>query len=307
MASDLSNFLKGELANTLEQLLSKSVSIDSITSLNIDNLDDSQCIDICVKFEFANISSNWDFFIPTLTATKFEFFMLGGMGDLKEHIDDEIIDAVNEIISNVCGSLCTAVNAQGFSDISSIKFEVSNSTIKDCKDIESYLNVYLFDLSLDNEKLPIYISFDELALPYLSEITGDIKKDDVSQNNIIPEKKEANLETENSSNNNSASVPDMGINSLLSEEASKNLQLLFDIKLKLSVRLGTKNFLLKDILRWDIGEIIELEQMVNEPLDILINGVKIGEGEAVIVEGKFGLKIKNIGDESTKLSHIGLK
>lgn len=34
--------------------------------------------------------------------------------------------------------------------------------------------------------------------------------------------------------------------------------------------------------------------MVNEPLEILVNGIKIGEGEAVIVEGKFGLKVKKI-------------
>ena len=70
--------------------------------------------------------------------------------------------------------------------------------------------------------------------------------------------------------------------------------------------MGSKNFLLRDILRWDIGEIIELEQMVNEPLEILVNGIKIGEGEAVIVEGKFGLKIKKIGSEQSRLSHIGL-
>ena len=74
----------------------------------------------------------------------------------------------------------------------------------------------------------------------------------------------------------------------------------------LSVRLGTKVVLLKDILRWDVGEIIELEQMVNEPLEILINGIKIGEGEAVIVEGKFGLKIKKIGNEDFRLNQIGL-
>jgi flagellar motor switch protein FliN/FliY len=67
------------------------------------------------------------------------------------------------------------------------------------------------------------------------------------------------------------------------------------------VRLGTKILLLKDILRWDIGEIIELEQMVNEPLDVLVNGVKIGEGEAVIVEGRFGLKIKKIGTKAKRL------
>lgn len=300
MASDLSSFLKDELANTLEQLLSKSVAIDSVSELESDSLDDSQCIDISVKFDFADISSSWNFFIPALTATKFEFFMLGGMGDLKEHVDDEITDAVNEIVSNVCGSLCTTVNAQGFADISSIKSEIVSSSIKDCKSIASAPNKYFFDLTLDGEKLPIYISFDNLALPYLNEITGGAG-DDILQSVPTPQTAAPAM---TSPHNNS--MPDMGISSLLSEDAAQNLQLLFDIKLKLSVRLGTKNFLLKDILRWDIGEIIELEQMVNEPLDILVNGVKIGEGEAVIVEGKFGLKIKAIGSDSAKLSHIGL-
>ena len=89
-------------------------------------------------------------------------------------------------------------------------------------------------------------------------------------------------------------------------QTPKNLELLYNVKLKLSVRLGTKVVLLKDILRWDVGEIIELEQMVNEPLEILINGIKIGEGEAVIVEGKFGLKIKKIGNEDFRLNQIGL-
>ncbi|XPV53078.1 MAG: hypothetical protein ACNI3H_12665 [Halarcobacter ebronensis] len=57
------------------------------------------------------------------------------MGDLKEHIDDEIADAVNEIISNVCGSLCTSVNAQGFPDVSSIKSEVLDFSIMVSGDI----------------------------------------------------------------------------------------------------------------------------------------------------------------------------
>lgn len=297
MASDLSSFLKDELANTLEQLLSKSVSIDSISALDVDSLDDSQCIDVSVKLEFADISSSWNFFVPTITATKFEYFMLGGMGDLKEHIDDEITDAVNEIISNVCGSLCTTVNAQGFNDVSSIKSESLGSSIKNCKEIGNFENRYSFDLTLDGEKLPIYIAFDNLAVPYLSEITG-------ASASVTQESNSINVPPP-SINTNSAS-PELGISSLLSEDAAENLQLLFDIKLKLSVRLGTKNFLLKDILRWDIGEIIELEQMVNEPLEILVNGVKIGEGEAVIVEGKFGLKVKNIGNGSTRLSQIGL-
>lgn len=299
MASDLSSFLKDELANTLEQLLSKSVSIDSISELDVDSLDDSQCIDVSIKFDFSDISSTWNFYVPTVTATKFEYFMLGGMGDLKEHIDDEITDAVNEIISNICGSICTTVNAQGFPDVSSIKYEGLGSSIKDCKEVSNASSKYIFDLTLDGEKLPIYISFDEVIIPYLAQITGggsnDFIVNDSSAAAPAPSIAPSNIGT-----------AQMGISSLLSEESAQNLQLLFDIKLKLSVRLGTKNFLLKDILRWDIGEIIELEQMVNEPLEILVNGVKIGEGEAVIVEGKFGLKVKNIGTSASRLGQIGL-
>ncbi|NVJ52298.1 MAG: FliM/FliN family flagellar motor switch protein [Campylobacteraceae bacterium] len=303
MASDLSSFLKDELANTLEQLLSKSTTVDSVSALDVNSLDDSQCIEVSVKFEFSTISSTWKFYIPSLTATKFEYFMLGGMGDLKEHIDDEIADAVNEIISNVCGSLCTSVNAQGFPDVSSIKSEVLDFSIKSCSDIEDNDRTYTLDLALDGEKLPIYLSLDEIILPYLSSITG---YNDSANHEVV-----SSPQNTVSSPSVTAPQPAMSpsvsaISSLLSEDSAENLQLLFNIKLKLSVRLGTKNFLLKDILRWDIGEIIELEQMVNEPLDILVNGVKIGEGEAVIVEGKFGLKIKNIGDGSTKLSQIGI-
>ena len=299
MASDLSSFFKDELTNTLEQLLSKSVSIDSISEFDVSSLDDTQCIDVSVKFDFANVSSQWNFFVPTDTATKFEYFMLGGMGDLKEHIDDEITDAVNEIVSNICGSLCTSVNAQGFSDVSSIKYEALGSSIKDCKEIQSSNKKYVFNLTLDGEKLSLIMSFDDSIIPYLAQITGKIVEESQESN------KEINSQPANKiANQNSA--PTLGISSLLSEESAQNLQLLFDIKLKLSVRLGTKNFLLKDILRWDIGEIIELEQMVNEPLEILVNGIKIGEGEAVIVEGKFGLKVKNIGNASSRLSQIGL-
>ncbi len=298
MASDLSSFLKDELANTLEQLLSKSVSIDSVTELDVGSLDDSQCIDVVVKFNFSDTSSNWSFFVPTVTATKFEYFMLGGMGDLKEHIDDEITDAVNEIISNICGSLCTTVNAQSFPDVSSIKSELQGSSIKDCKELVLDKK-FFFDLTLDGEKLPIYIGFDELIIPYLSQITGVIS----STTETITAAQSPNISP---LNNSSGSSSELGISSLLSEDSAQNLQLLFDIKLRLSVRLGTKNFLLKDILRWDLGEIIELEQMVNEPLEILVNGVKIGEGEAVIVEGKFGLKVKNIGNSLSRLSQLGL-
>ncbi|GGD36507.1 flagellar motor switch protein FliY [Malaciobacter pacificus] len=290
MASDLSDIFKNELSNTLEQLLSKSTSVDSVTELNIESLGSTQLVDCVAKFDFKDISSTWHFYIPTISATKFEYLMLGGMGDLKEHIDDEITDAVNEIISNVCGSFCTSVNAQGFDDVSSIKTEIKSSSIIDSNTIQKD-NSFEFIISLDEDKLPVIVSFDQIILPFFSSITGDESHENVASNQ---------------SSSNASIVPSSNSNSTSSIQAPKNLELLYNVKLKLSVRLGTKVVLLKDILSWDIGEIIELEQMVNEPLEILVNGIKIGEGEAVIVEGKFGLKVKKIGNSDLKLSQIGI-
>ena len=291
MASDLSNIFKEELSNTLEQLLSKSSQIEAIVTLVSDNFDSTQLVECVVKFDFKGISSKITFYIPTLTATKFEYLMLGGMGDLKEHIDDEITDAVNEIVSNICGSFCTSVNAQGLPDIGSIKSEVKSSTIVEGSSLSGKTNTYEIILSLDDEKLPVIINYDDILLPFFSSVTGVVSEESEIKNNDIP----------TIIPNNHYNMP-----SPPPAQTPKNLELLYNIKLKLSVRLGTKIVLLKDILRWDVGEIIELEQMVNEPLEVLVNGVKIGVGEAVIVEGKFGLKIKKIGNEDFRLNHIGL-
>ena len=291
MASDLSNIFKEELSNTLEQLLSKSSQIEAVVALVSDNFDSTQLVECVVKFDFKGISSKITFYIPTLTATKFEYLMLGGMGDLKEHIDDEITDAVNEIVSNICGSFCTSVNAQGLPDIGSIKSEVKSSTIVEGSSLSGKANTYEIILSLDEEKLPLVVNYDDILLPFFSSITGVVLEENELKSNDIP----------TIIPNNHYNIP-----SPPPVQTPKNLELLYNIKLKLSVRLGTKVVLLKDILRWDVGEIIELEQMVNEPLEVLVNGVKIGVGEAVIVEGKFGLKIKKIGNEDFRLNHIGL-
>lgn len=288
MASDLSNVFKNELSNTLEQLLGKKAKISETKKLD-DIFESSSFIEADVKFDIKGLSSAIVFYIPTISATKFEYLMLGGMGDLKEDIDDETTDAVNEIVSNICGSFCTASNAQGMPDIVGMKSEIKG-TKKVEKSSLSGKEIYLFNISLEEDATPILISFEKTFSPFFSLITGvNDEKPVVS----TPPAPAAPTITQTQS---IVGVPN----------PSKNLELLYNVRLKLSVRLGTKIVLLKDILRWDVGEIIELEQMVNEPLEILINGVKIGEGEAVIVEGKFGLKIKKIINEDLKLDKIGL-
>lgn len=287
MASDLSNILKEELANTLEQLLGKKAKTSDTKVFDVSNFENQQAIFCESKFDFKNLSSSIKFYIPTKSATNFEFLMLGGMGDLKTNLDDETLDALNEIVSNVCGSFCTAANAQGFSDIGSVKFEIKNREIVEVDTI-SKTDSFDFNLDIDGENYSVIVNFSSEIAPYFSQITGASSK-----TVVVEDESKIKPQAPVVSHNTPHYIP-------------KNLDLLQNVKLKLSVRIGTKVVLLKDILRWDVGEIIELEQMVNEPLEILVNGVKIGEGEAVIVEGKFGLKIKKIGNEELKLTQIGL-
>ncbi len=286
MASDLSSIIKDDIGSTLESLLSVSTSITETQKVTQDDLKEQQCVCVDVDFEFSKFEKvRLNFYIPTLTAAKFEFLMLGGIGDLKEVIDDEIIDAMNEIVSNMCGSMSTNINAQSFDDLGNAKFSIASAEVVQCDEGPSLENMFKFEISLGEDTLNVFLGFASSFLQYISTIATGVEasSEETSKENVdLPYGGEKEVNE---------------ITSLLGKESVENLKLLFDIKFKLSVRLGTKILLLKDVLSWDTGTIIELEQMVNEPLDILANGIKIGEGEAVIVEGKFGIKIKNIGEK----------
>ena len=275
MASDISNIIKSEISSTIESLLSVSATIDEVVLFSGSDSSTQKCIKTTTDFEFSGKNSSWDYYIPTATGAKFEYLMLGGATDLKDTLDDEIEDAAKEIVSTISGSITTSVNAQGFDDVSGMKFKLGNTEVLDCSVASSSQEVYRFVLKVNDENLDLFIGFDSNILSNLSIITG--KSSDEEETSI------------------NQSQPTSMISTLLGEESVDNLKLLFDIKMRLSVRLGSKICLLRDVISWDIGEIIELTQMISEPLDILVNGVVIGKGDPIIVEGKFGVKIKYIG------------
>lgn len=277
MASDISNIIKSEISSTLESLLSVTSNVEEVVLVNESDLDKGQCIKAAVNFDISGKNSVESFFVPTAAATQFEYLMLGGVTDLKDKIDDDITDAVKEIVLTISGSICTSVNAQGFSDIKGLKSTIGDCTVVALDKVPENSKMYKFIVKLNDSNLELYIAFDSIMAEYVKQLTQET----AGFNDSVPE----------TTNERATSI----ISSLLGEESVDNLKLLFDIKMRLSVRLGTKICLLRDVISWDIGEIIELSQMTSEPLDILVNGVVIGSGEAIIVDGKFGVKIKHIG------------
>ena len=76
------------------------------------------------------------------------------------------------------------------------------------------------------------------------------------------------------------------------------------MRLPIRVRIGSKRMLLKDVLSMDIGSVIELNQLANDPLEILIGDKVIALGEVVIIDGNFGIQITQIGSKRERLQQL---
>jgi len=74
----------------------------------------------------------------------------------------------------------------------------------------------------------------------------------------------------------------------------RNLDLLLDIPLRVTVELGRTKKLIREILEFSPGSIIELDKLAGEPVDILVNNKLIARGEVVVIDENFGVRITDI-------------
>ena len=82
----------------------------------------------------------------------------------------------------------------------------------------------------------------------------------------------------------------------------RNIDLILDVPLEISVVLGKTKKNIRDILNLGTGSLIELDKLAEEPVDILVNGKKVAYGEVVVVDENFGVRITSIisGEERVK-------
>lgn len=81
----------------------------------------------------------------------------------------------------------------------------------------------------------------------------------------------------------------------------KNISLIMDVPLQVTVELGRTEKMIKDILEFSPGSIIELDKLAGEPVDILVNGKPIAKGEVVVIDESFGVRITDIIHPSKRL------
>lgn len=90
----------------------------------------------------------------------------------------------------------------------------------------------------------------------------------------------------------------------LSQNESRNLNLLLDIPLQVTVELGRTKRTVKDILELTSGSIIELDKLAGEPVDILVNNRHIAKGEVVVIDENFGVRITDILSQADRINNL---
>lgn len=88
-------------------------------------------------------------------------------------------------------------------------------------------------------------------------------------------------------------------------QRDRKMDLLFDLNLTLSIELGRTTMAIKHILDLQRGSVVEFDKLASEPVDILINGKKIAEGEVVVIEKHFGIRITNLIDATERIKNLG--
>jgi flagellar motor switch protein FliN/FliY len=86
---------------------------------------------------------------------------------------------------------------------------------------------------------------------------------------------------------------------------SRKIDMLLDVELDVTVELGRKLMSIDDILRLGKGSVVELEKLAGEPVDILVNGKKLAEGEVVVVEDHFGVRLTHLLNPKERIKSLG--
>jgi flagellar motor switch protein FliN len=85
----------------------------------------------------------------------------------------------------------------------------------------------------------------------------------------------------------------------------KNIDLILDVPLEISVVLGKTKKSIRDILNFGTGSLIELDKLAEEPVEILVNGKRVAYGEVVVVDENFGVRITSIVSSGDRLKSLG--
>lgn len=195
----------------------------------------------------------------------------------KSELDSDAMDGAKEVVSNIISAVSTTLGAQKEIPKISLMLEKCDFVL-DSLDLDTFHKLFFYDVQIADLNEKFALVMDERLYSTLTQ---------------------ANAESESADGSESSESKIIKI-----EGELKNINLIMDVRLPIRVRIGNKKMLLKDVLTMDIGSVVELNQLANDPLEILIGDKRVAYGEVVIVDGNFGVQITEIGTKKERLEQL---
>ena len=195
----------------------------------------------------------------------------------KSELDSDAMDGAKEVVSNIISAVSTTLGAQKEIPKISLMLEKCDF-VPDSLDLDTFHKLFFYDVQIADLNEKFALVMDERLYGTLTQ---------------------ANAESESADGGESSESKIIKI-----EGELKNINLIMDVRLPIRVRIGNKKMLLKDVLTMDIGSVVELNQLANDPLEILIGDKRVAYGEVVIVDGNFGVQITEIGTKKERLEQL---
>jgi flagellar motor switch protein FliN/FliY len=82
-----------------------------------------------------------------------------------------------------------------------------------------------------------------------------------------------------------------------------NLNLILDVAVTLALEVGRARMPVRELLQLSPGAVVELDRLAGEPLDVLVNGIRVARGEVVVVNEKFGIRLTDVVSASERMEH----
>ncbi|QSF31137.1 flagellar motor switch phosphatase FliY [Priestia megaterium] len=254
--------------------------------------------------------------------------MLGGTGENPTEIMDEIkLSAVQEAMNQMMGSAATSMSTvfQKKIDISPPSLDILNIQKGEGTELIPQDDVFVkvsFNLKVgtlidSNIMQLLSISFakslvEELLAPSAEGTAASIEKEsDLNEKQTEPPTAEY-IQHEETQQAEPVHVPvDVQPASFSEFEHvsspqgdSRNLDMLLDIPLQVTVELGRTKRTVQEILALSSGAIIELDKLAGEPVDILINSKLIAKGEVVVIDENFGVRVTDIISQRDRINKL---
>ncbi|MGA2534424.1 MAG: flagellar motor switch protein FliN [Terracidiphilus sp.] len=178
------------------------------------------------------------------------------MAKISKQPSEEVRDETGEELPNLIAAAAQTLAESLEGDYGKVSFKVDRVSEL------AFGGMFVIPLisSADATGTPILLYFDGELLDGLSPAPEGVEKEDAESRGIHPH----------------------------------NLKLVMDVELNVSLRFGQRQLPLREVLELSSGSVIELDRLVDEPVDLFLDGKLIARGEAVIVDGNYGLRVTEI-------------